>query len=120
MNKTESLILSAFSSSTPRHFGPQSIPYSSWHRDTVALSPRGRPIYFLWGTVVARIADFPIPTLELGVCDGAWKTKTTKSRINAFAAYYNLPRIYQKNHQWYWSDGQPYTDTRDFPIHIAN
>ncbi len=116
MNKTESTILSAFSTSTLKRLGPASIPYSSWRRDTIAISPRGRPIYFLWGTVVARIADFPTPTLELGVCDGAFQTNTTKSRINAFATYYHLPRIYQKDYNWYWSDGQPYTGTRDFPI----
>ena len=70
-------------------------------------------IAYLMGTRYAVKRD---NTLMLGVNDGAWKTRTTKSRINAFSQYYKLPRISQKDFKWNWSDGVPYTGRRLFNL----
>lgn len=54
--------------------------------------------------------------LTLGVYKGYYRTNTTKSRINAFADAYGLPRIYQRDFVWWWSDGLLYTGERTFSL----
>ena len=73
--------------------------------------------YLLHGTVVAKktTADGK-SALTLGVAGGAWQTVTTKARINAIAAFYGAPRVYQKKYQWSWSDGEQYEGARVFDV----
>lgn len=74
--------------------------------------------YALWGTVVARKEPFS-NELSLGVWNADWQTNTTKSRINAIATAFGVPRIRQKNHKWIWSDGVAYTEPRVFFVEYS-
>lgn len=56
----------------------------------------------LHGTKVVRF--FPNGLVQLN--SGGWRTSTTKNRINK----YSPVRVYQKNFEWFLSDGTPFED----------
>lgn len=56
----------------------------------------------LHGTKVVRF--FPNGLVQLN--SGGWRTSTTKDRINK----YSPVRVYQKNFEWFLSDGTPFED----------
>ena len=68
---------------------------------------------YLIGTCYAQLKG---NTLKLGVYGGAWKSVTTKSRINAVADAFGVPRIYQENRKWTWGDGVKYDGIREFSV----
>lgn len=108
MKKIERDIIAAMESGKYFKRGTFETTYSSCPHDEVSDG-----IAYLIGTIYAvKKGD----TLTLGVYDGAWKTITTKSRINAFSQHYKISHIYQRNYKWYWSDGVPYTGVRSFNL----
>ncbi len=66
----------------------------------------------LHGTNVVVI--YPDDSVMLN--SGGWRTSTTKDRINK----YSPVRVYQKNYEWFLSDGTPFEDrmivTRDWVV----
>jgi len=56
----------------------------------------------LHGTNVVVI--YPDDSVMLN--SGGWRTSTTKDRINK----YSPVRVYQKNYEWFLSDGPPFED----------
>lgn len=56
----------------------------------------------LHGTTVVRF--YPNGLVKLN--SGGWHTHTTKKRINQ----YSPVRVYQKNFEWFLSDGTPFED----------
>jgi hypothetical protein len=56
----------------------------------------------LHGTNVVVI--YPDDSVMLN--SGGWRTSTTKDRINK----YSPVRVYQKNYEWFLSDGTPFED----------
>lgn len=52
----------------------------------------------------AIVVIFPNGAYQLET--GGWVTVTTKDRINRYAPV----RIYQRKHQWYLENGQPFQD----------
>ncbi|HSW65323.1 MAG TPA: hypothetical protein VLH56_18750 [Dissulfurispiraceae bacterium] len=83
-------------------------------RDTIESVGAGSIVYRLHGHTVAWHQGSD--AIILGTFDGRWQTRTTKSRINAFADHYHLPRIAQRNFVWTWSDGIPYEGVRTFTL----
>ena len=82
-----------------------------WRKDNTEVSVihhgiHGTPSYQkeiqvrLHGNLIARI--YPFHKVVISTC--GWKTKTTKSRINAILHHYNKPGIYQKDYIWYIGD----------------
>ena len=84
---------------------------AAWGKDSVTLYNSGLIVYRYRGNTVARYTPHK-KTMELGRED--WRTATTKSRINAIADAFGLPRVYQKDYIWTWSDGEKYTGARTF------
>lgn len=41
-----------------------------------------------------------------------WKTPTTKDRLNEVLYAYGLPRLYQRNFLWYFTDGNDFTRSK--------
>lgn len=56
----------------------------------------------LHGTVVVRLFENGLVQLN----SGGWRTSTTKDRINK----YSPVGVYQKNYEWFLSDGRPFED----------
>ena len=56
----------------------------------------------LHGTVVVRLFENGLVQLN----SGGWRTHTTKDRINK----YSPVGVYQKNFEWFLSDGTPFED----------
>ena len=49
--------------------------------------------------------------------DADYKTKTTKSRLNAILSIYDLGKIYSKNYQWYINN-EEWTGSNEFEINV--
>lgn len=45
---------------------------------------------------------------ELFVSTCGWKSNTTKERLNGILRAFNLPIIYQKNFEWFFTDGESF------------
>jgi hypothetical protein len=114
MRVIETQILDALVNKKSLSIGKPLNSWTKWNRDTVQYNDVTKAMdYFLHGTLLASVHD---SELFLGVIDGAWRTITTKHRINAIAKYYSVSGIYQENHIWYWTDGMLYTDRRIFTL----
>jgi len=50
---------------------------------------------------------------DVCVCDGGYRSNTTKERINGVLSHYGLPTVYQKKGVWYYSNGVPFGDNID-------
>ena len=108
MRKVERAICDALCSG--RKTAGESVKLSK--RDRVDYED-GQNVYRLHGHAVAYF-DYCNRRVILDHC--GWATKTTKSRINAIAERFLLPRVYQKDWSWTWSDHMPYGGPRSFDI----
>lgn len=113
MNVTEEKMVKAFKEGRNVRNGPTKIWDYGWqemgcNRDEIR---DGR--YLLWGTVIAEKKD---GILILGIKGDGWRSKTTKSRINAVAQEFGKPCIWQDRGAWTWGDGVLYDGAREFKI----
>ncbi len=49
---------------------------------------------------------------QILVSNAGWTSNTTKERLNGLLDVLGKPRIYQRDWEWYWKDGE------EFPFHI--
>ena len=96
------------------------------NKDSVQLSKRDRveydiaeqvSTYRLHNSAIFKVYyahSSPSTWASIVISNCGYYTNTTKSRLNALLAHYSLPYIYQKDYQWYFSDGIegniPYTN----------
>lgn len=52
---------------------------------------------------------------NLYLSDAGYRTKTTKSRLNAILSSYDLGKIYSKKYQWYLNN-EEWTGSKEFEI----
>ena len=65
----------------------------------------------LFGYRIIQLTD----DRKLLVLDAGYRTKTTKSRLNAILSLYDLGKISSKNYQWYFND-EEWTGSKEFDI----
>ena len=76
--------------------------------------------YYLYDTMLAHLYEVNGKRyLSLGARGGAYRTATTKGRINAIArAFYKYTEsVYQQDYIWHWTDGCDYEGTRTFALY---
>jgi hypothetical protein len=82
-----------------------------WRKDnTKVINISGVSFVYLYDNLIAMIGD-----TWLQMFDGGYKTKTTKSRLNAILENHGNKgdRVYQKNHKWIVSTKQGTVDFID-------
>ena len=70
-----------------------------WSLDNTRVEHIGDAAYvYLHDNLISKVGD---EFIEL--FDGGWKSKTTKSRLNAILSAHGLPgeRVFQRNRQWF-------------------
>ena len=65
----------------------------------------------LFGYKIIQLTD----DRKLLVLDAGYRTKTTKSRLNAILSSYDLGKIYSKKYQWYLNN-EEWTGSKEFEI----
>ena len=69
----------------------------------VCTTSDGTAHVYLHNNHIATVSDNGIT-----LYDGGWQSNTTKSRLNAILfAFFNTVRVFQKDFQWFISDGTP-------------
>lgn len=53
---------------------------------------------------------------SLFVTTAGYPTVTTKERLNGILDVFGLPRVYQKNFEWYFTDGVKFNKPREFHL----
>ena len=69
-------------------------------------------VIHLHGNLIAYVDN---DVFNLYLSDAGYRTKTTKSRLNAILSLYDLGKIYSKNCQWYFND-EEWTGSKEFEI----
>lgn len=80
-----------------------------FNRSNTSVQPRsytGAAAMFLHGNCIARRQIDG--TVE--VSSAGWQSNTTKERLNGLLDSLGCLGIYQKDFQWYWSDGTEFSD----------
>jgi hypothetical protein len=63
---------------------------------------------YLFGNKIAERTE-----KDVCVCDGGYRSNTTKERLNGVLSAYGLPTVSQKKGVWVYSNGVPFGDSID-------
>ena len=69
-------------------------------------------VIHLHGNLIAYVDN---DVFNLYLSDAGYRTKTTKSRLNAILSSYDLGKIYSKKYQWYLNN-EEWTGSKEFEI----
>lgn len=84
-----------------------------------------RVIKFLGNSVEFRLFDNMIALYSrklntLFVTTAGYPTVTTKERLNGILDAFGLPRVYQRDFEWYFTDGVRFNEPREFNLKKRN
>lgn len=73
--------------------------------------------FLLFGNMIAL---YERKKNKLYVTTAGYPTVTTKERLNGILDAFGLPRVYQKNFEWYFMDGVRFNQPREFNLKKHN
>lgn len=73
--------------------------------------------FLLFGNMIAQ---YDRKKRKLYVTTAGYPTVTTKERLNGILDAFGLPRVYQKNFEWYFTDGVRFNKPREFNLKKYN
>lgn len=69
--------------------------------------------FYLFDNMIAR---YERKKNTLYVTTAGYPTVTTKERLNGILDAFGLPRVYQKDFEWYFTDGVRFNQPREFNL----